>query len=127
MNDICYFAQSSPNSRQYPLDLKVRSFFRLMGPVIVASPGRYSRIQFTTHWVDGLTSRLHLTYAHLSDSGNYSCVPTIAQATSVNVHVINGEHPAAMQHGNKNTASISPSLHGVLVYTLIAFIIKTIR
>lgn len=25
------------------------------------------------------------------DSGNYSCVPTMAEASSVNVHVINGK------------------------------------
>ncbi|KAJ8945744.1 hypothetical protein NQ318_012066 [Aromia moschata] len=49
------------------------------------------RLTIENHWIDGLTSRLHLTNAHLSDSGNYSCVPTIAGATSVNVHVINGK------------------------------------
>nr|CAI5847374.1 unnamed protein product [Callosobruchus analis] len=50
-----------------------------------------NRISIKNHWIDGLTSKLHISDAHLSDSGNYSCVPTIAGATSVNVHVINGK------------------------------------
>lgn len=85
-----------------------------------------ARIREEIEWTDGLTSRLHITNVHLSDSGNYSCVPTTAAATSVNVHVINGEHPAAMQHGNKNTAPLS-SLHCTLVYSISVFIIKHIR
>ncbi|XP_068894414.1 zwei Ig domain protein zig-8-like isoform X2 [Tenebrio molitor] len=86
-----------------------------------------TRVTVQNQWTDGLTSRLHITSAHLSDSGNYSCVPTIAAPTSVNVHVINGEHPAAMQHGNKNTAPLSLSLHCTLVYSISVFIIKHIR
>uniref|UniRef100_A0A336MSA3 CSON006302 protein n=1 Tax=Culicoides sonorensis TaxID=179676 RepID=A0A336MSA3_CULSO len=45
----------------------------------------------------GTTSRLLLTRAQLRDSGNYTCVPTGAVSASVQVHVLNGEHPAAMQ------------------------------
>ncbi|VEN61546.1 unnamed protein product, partial [Callosobruchus maculatus] len=86
-----------------------------------------NRISIKNHWIDGLTSKLHISDVHLSDSGNYSCVPTIAGATSVNVHVINGEHPAAMQHGNKNTASLSLSFHGTIVYTFFFIIIKRLR
>lgn len=84
------------------------------------------RIREETEWTDGLTSRLFITNVLLSDSGNYSCVPTTAAPTSVNVHVINGEHPAAMQHGNKNTAPLS-TLHCTLVYSISVFVIKHIR
>ncbi|KAL0810871.1 hypothetical protein ABMA28_010175 [Loxostege sticticalis] len=63
------------------------------------------RIRLRTEWTEQLTSRLTIEKLLPSDSGNYSCVPTMAEAASVNVHVINGEHPAAMQHGNANTAS----------------------
>ncbi|XP_052903038.1 uncharacterized protein LOC128310434 isoform X4 [Anopheles moucheti] len=45
----------------------------------------------------GTSSRLMLTRATLRDSGNYTCVPTGAISASVQVHVLNGEHPAAMQ------------------------------
>ncbi|KAK5648819.1 hypothetical protein RI129_003711 [Pyrocoelia pectoralis] len=92
-----------------------------LGTVFLVSRCKYN------HWSDGLTSRLHISSARLSDSGNYSCVPTIAAPASVNVHVINGEHPAAMQHGNKNTAPLSLSLHCTLVYSISVFIIKHIR
>jgi hypothetical protein len=35
--------------------------------------------------------RLKIQNARVSDSGNYSCVPTSAESSSVMVHVINGE------------------------------------
>lgn len=38
-----------------------------------------------------LPSRLKILNARLSDSGNYSCVPTSGESSSVMVHVINGE------------------------------------
>ncbi|XP_077287173.1 defective proboscis extension response 1 [Arctopsyche grandis] len=66
-----------------------------------------ARIRVDAEWTDALTSRIRISRARLTDSGNYSCVPTSAEGASVNVHVINGEHPAAMQHGNKNTASLT--------------------
>ncbi|RZF35808.1 hypothetical protein LSTR_LSTR006266 [Laodelphax striatellus] len=47
----------------------------------------------------GTTSKLLVTKASLTDSGNYTCVPSNAKPASVYVHVLNGEHPAAMQHG----------------------------
>ncbi|KAK2581491.1 hypothetical protein KPH14_005156 [Odynerus spinipes] len=47
----------------------------------------------------GTTSRLLVTQARLSDSGNYTCIPSNANPASVMVHVLNGENPAAMQHG----------------------------
>ncbi|XP_071053790.1 zwei Ig domain protein zig-8-like isoform X2 [Onthophagus taurus] len=83
------------------------------------------RITIQNHWTDGLTSQLHISSATIADSGNYSCVPTIAAPTSVDVHVINEEHPAAMQHGNKNTASLS--LHCTLVYSITVMVIKFLR
>ncbi|XP_053958344.1 uncharacterized protein LOC128863273 isoform X2 [Anastrepha ludens] len=44
-----------------------------------------------------LQSRLRIANAQLSDSGNYTCMPTTAEAASVMVNVINDENPAAMQ------------------------------
>ncbi|KAF7394980.1 lachesin-like isoform X1 [Vespula maculifrons] len=52
------------------------------------------RITVETEWSDALTSRLRITHAKLSDSGNYSCVPTFAKKASVTVHVINEKYDA---------------------------------
>ncbi|XP_067002688.1 uncharacterized protein [Anabrus simplex] len=85
-----------------------------------------ARITIDTEWTDQYTSHLRISNARFSDSGNYTCVPTIADPASVTVHVINGEHPAAMQHGNKNSASVSISVH-ILVYSFTVFILKRLR
>ncbi|XP_060520013.1 zwei Ig domain protein zig-8-like [Cylas formicarius] len=86
------------------------------------------RVSIENQWTEGLTSRLRVTSVLLSDSGNYSCVPTVAAPASVNVHIINGEHPAAMQHGNKNTASLTLSLHCyAVVYSISVLVIKNTR
>lgn len=49
----------------------------------------------------GETSRsvLLIQKARPSDSGNYQCNPSNARPANVTVHVLNGEHPEAMQHG----------------------------
>ncbi|CRK99609.1 CLUMA_CG012921, isoform A [Clunio marinus] len=52
------------------------------------------------------TSKLVIARAMSSDSGNYTCTPSNSDPASVMVHVINGEHPAAMQHGNSSSNSI---------------------
>lgn len=52
------------------------------------------------------TSRLLISRALPTDSGNYTCSPSSSDAASVLVHVLNGEQPAAMQHGNNSSAAI---------------------
>ncbi|RLU21045.1 hypothetical protein DMN91_007661 [Ooceraea biroi] len=56
----------------------------------------------------GTTSRLLVTQARLTDSGNYTCIPSNANLASVMVHVLNGEHPAAMQHGG--SCGVAPTI-----------------
>ncbi|XP_026482449.1 uncharacterized protein LOC113389324, partial [Ctenocephalides felis] len=53
------------------------------------------------------TSKLLIARAIPSDSGNYTCAPKGADSASVMVHVLNGEHPAAMQHGNNSCGACS--------------------
>ncbi|XP_053673822.1 zwei Ig domain protein zig-8-like [Anopheles nili] len=50
---------------------------------------------------DVTTSYLLIQRARGADSGKYTCLPTMANPTTVNVHVLNGEHPAAIQHGRQ--------------------------
>ncbi|XP_043198499.1 uncharacterized protein LOC122368544, partial [Amphibalanus amphitrite] len=44
-------------------------------------------------------STLRVERARLGDSGNYTCAPSSLPAASVRLHVLNGEHHAAMQDG----------------------------
>ncbi|XP_012281703.1 Down syndrome cell adhesion molecule [Orussus abietinus] len=48
---------------------------------------------------EGAVSKLYIANANTKDSGNYSCALADVAATTVSVHVLNGENPAAMQHG----------------------------
>ncbi|XP_059490260.1 lachesin-like [Neocloeon triangulifer] len=41
------------------------------------------------------------------DSGNYTCAPSNLDSASVLLHVLNGEHPAAMQRGKNSAAPCS--------------------
>ncbi|XP_020281043.1 zwei Ig domain protein zig-8-like [Pseudomyrmex gracilis] len=113
---------------QGPHDLGTVAWYR-GNQAVVTSPRSENdietepRINVETEWSDALASRLRITHVKPSDSGNYSCVPTVAERASVNVHVINGEHPAAMQHGN--TAAGSPNSKTVLV--MLAFLLGQLR
>ncbi|CAO1405687.1 unnamed protein product [Diamesa tonsa] len=53
------------------------------------------------------TSKLIIARAAPQDSGNYTCAPSNSDAASIVVHVITGENPAAMQHGNNSANSLS--------------------
>uniref|UniRef100_A0A8D8YMS9 Protein sidekick-1 n=1 Tax=Cacopsylla melanoneura TaxID=428564 RepID=A0A8D8YMS9_9HEMI len=61
------------------------------------------------------TSRLVISKAGASDSGNYTCAPSSSDGASVVVHVLNGEHPAAMQHGNSSSGAVSRVLPFLLI------------
>ncbi|XP_055940313.1 zwei Ig domain protein zig-8-like [Argiope bruennichi] len=62
---------------------------------------------------DTAISRLFIKNAQPSDSGNYTCCPSNADASSISVHVLNGEKRAAMQH-DLNT---SPASGGLTIAT----------
>ncbi|XP_071447059.1 zwei Ig domain protein zig-8-like [Hetaerina americana] len=50
---------------------------------------------------DITTSYLLIQRAKAADSGKYTCSPSNANPKTLVVHVLNGEHPAAMQHGGQ--------------------------
>lgn len=55
---------------------------------------------------DQAISRMFIKNAQPHDSGNYTCCPSNADATSISVHVLNGEKRAAMQH-DLNTSPVA--------------------
>lgn len=59
-----------------------------------------SRVKVVTKVTNVTISTLTVTSATLQDSGNYSCWPSAGRPDSVRVHVIQGDPPAAMQHGS---------------------------
>ncbi|XP_050520230.1 myotilin-like [Daktulosphaira vitifoliae] len=69
---------------------------------------------------NGAKSRLFVANAQTSDSGKYTCSLTDIARTSVTVHVLNGETPAAMQHGGSNQCS---HLHSLWVITTFAWLL----
>ncbi|XP_044737636.1 zwei Ig domain protein zig-8-like [Chrysoperla carnea] len=69
---------------------------------------------------DITVSYLLIQRAKGSDSGKYTCSPSNANSKTIVVHVLNGEHPAAMQHGGQLRLEypISACLLSVLIVVL---------
>ncbi|XP_057660144.1 zwei Ig domain protein zig-8 [Diorhabda carinulata] len=66
------------------------------------------------------TSRLLIQKAGQGDSGLYTCTPSNANTASVRVHILNGEHPAAMHHGHGTLTSFS---HVTFIFSLVLLLI----
>ncbi|CRL05743.1 CLUMA_CG018772, isoform A, partial [Clunio marinus] len=73
------------------------------------------------------TSRLLVQKAIPSDSGLYQCLPSNANPASIRVHILNGEHPAAMHHGKASTLSLEYNLLLLLSITFLFYISPSIR
>lgn len=69
------------------------------------------------------TSRLLISRALPQDSGNYTCSPSSSDAASVLVHVLNGEKPAAMQHGTNSDTSMCWTINLFLLMMLQCFVL----
>lgn len=78
------------------------------------------RISMESTLAEKLQSRLRIANAQLLDTGNYTCMPTTAEAASVVVNVINDESPAAMQKSGGNGSCLRSSLNFSLVLALAA-------
>ncbi|XP_014212903.1 zwei Ig domain protein zig-8-like [Copidosoma floridanum] len=64
------------------------------------------------------TSHLLISRALPTDSGNYTCAPSTAESASVFINVLNGEHPAAMQHGNSSNSGATTRTLALLLLLL---------
>ncbi|CAG9812962.1 unnamed protein product [Phaedon cochleariae] len=67
---------------------------------------------------DNTVSYLLVQRAKDSDSGKYTCNPSNANPKTIIVHVLNGEYPAAMQHGGQ--LRLEYPLFAVLLSILVA-------
>ncbi|XP_049820380.1 zwei Ig domain protein zig-8 [Aethina tumida] len=66
------------------------------------------------------TSRLLIQKAAPTDSGIYTCAPSNANSATIRVHILNGEHPAAMHHGHGHLTRLS---HVTLLISLVFVLI----
>ncbi|KAL6441448.1 hypothetical protein ACFW04_003568 [Cataglyphis niger] len=69
------------------------------------------KIDIQTKRIDQDTvSSLVIHNARREDSGNYTCSPSNLDSASVQLHVLNGEHPAAIQRGISSAPGGYPTL-----------------
>lgn len=73
------------------------------------------------------TSYLLVQRAKSGDSGKYCCIPSNANTYSVNVHILNGENPAAMQHtSDKGCIAMISQIATILPMFLTIYLIDSI-
>uniref|UniRef100_A0A6A7GAS1 Hemicentin-2-like n=1 Tax=Hirondellea gigas TaxID=1518452 RepID=A0A6A7GAS1_9CRUS len=82
--------------------------------------GRVHRIS-----ADTALAALAITRVSSSNAGNYTCAPAALPSASVMVHVLNEEHPAAMQHG-KSSSVASARRHAPTVSHYIILVVFTL-
>ncbi|XP_063241229.1 titin-like [Bacillus rossius redtenbacheri] len=75
---------------------------------------------------DKTSSQLVVAEAQRADSGNYTCVPSNARPASIHVHVLNGEKPAAMQHGSRS-GCVGAQPHATLALLAAALCVEACR
>ncbi|KAF2368065.1 Immunoglobulin V-set domain [Trinorchestia longiramus] len=90
--------------------------FWYQGERVVADPGfgtvRTDNMHTPSHRTvseerissDTTVATLLIPRASAADAGTYTCAPDALPTASITLHVINGEHPAAMQHGTSVTS-----------------------
>ncbi|XP_033331096.1 zwei Ig domain protein zig-8 [Megalopta genalis] len=97
------------------------------------------KIEIQTERINNDTvSSLEIRNARREDSGNYTCSPSSFDSASVQLHVLNGEHPAAIQRGMNSAPGGCPTLwwlagvvtlyssHGSRLFPLVALLILVV-
>ncbi|KAF3420578.1 hypothetical protein E2986_11910 [Frieseomelitta varia] len=98
-----------------------------------------NKIDIQTKRIDHDTvSSLIIHKAKREDSGNYTCSPSSLDSASVQLHVLNGEHPAAIQRGISSAPGGCPTLwwlagvvtlyssHGSRLFVLVLLILMVL-
>ncbi|XP_013142504.1 PREDICTED: lachesin-like, partial [Papilio polytes] len=83
--------------------------------------GEYRLVDIRTERLppDTTVGNLIIYNPRREDSGNYSCSPSNLDAASVVLHVLSGEQPAAMQHGNAGERATPPRAALLLLLLLL--------
>ncbi|XP_032792031.1 uncharacterized protein LOC116928968 [Daphnia magna] len=115
------FQQNShlQQQQQHQMNANKQTSFFGKSSIMTSLSGRKVTIETSQH---GLENLLLIRNAVAADSGNYTCIPAGAEPASIVVHVLNGEHPAAMQHGHGGISRTQPGArfqHYVLLATLL--------
>lgn len=84
-------------------------------------------VQVKTETGSTTVSRLKIEDVKTTDSGNYSCTPSYADSDSIKVHVIDGEKPAAMHHGETSASSEIVFFQPILVLVLIVLVQRVLN
>ncbi|GFW87908.1 uncharacterized protein TNCV_1360121 [Trichonephila clavipes] len=82
-------------------------------------------IKVTTENGPTTVSRLRIQNARPTDSGNYSCQPSYADPANITVHVLNGEKPAAMQHGRSSIVVPAASPLHIMLAVFVCYAFRT--
>ncbi|KAF8793683.1 Obscurin-like protein 1 like protein [Argiope bruennichi] len=90
------------------------------GRVLDEGEKKHRGIEVFTEFGPTSISRLYIAKAKESDSGNYSCQPSYAEPANITLQVLNGEKPAAMQHGRKNDGFVTKA--SVAIIALLSFV-----
>nr|CAD7397651.1 unnamed protein product [Timema poppensis] len=89
----------------------------LPGTLVINFDSPRGGISLVTEKGPVTTSRLLIQKAIPTDTGLYTCDPSNANPASVTVHILNGEHPAAMHHGKATTLRCPPPSALVVIAT----------
>ncbi|XP_046441955.1 uncharacterized protein LOC124192604 [Daphnia pulex] len=111
--------QQQQQQQQHQNNNKQQTSFFGKSSIMTSLSGRKVTIETSQQ---GLENLLLIRNAVAGDSGNYTCIPAGAEPASIVVHVLNGEHPAAMQHGHGGISRTQPGArfqHYVLLATLL--------
>ncbi|GIX97753.1 uncharacterized protein CDAR_582541 [Caerostris darwini] len=92
------------------------------GHVLDEGQKRRRQIEVVTELGITSTSRLYIAKATQEDSGNYSCQPSYSEPANITLQVLNGQKPAAVQHGRQAGLAVRASLTIIVFMNILVLI-----